>query len=178
MKKLLLIFGLCSPLFFAACGDSSTDGDEPKETPVVVEDDGKEGLKEYHLDTAGFDLSIWLPTLENTAPMINFDENLGVLKIELGTRFKMEIFEEEPDFELLKSDLETDFTFTNTILSEAPELITYEARAKDMDKRLHHFYGSKTINGVAYIVRDDPMTTFPKSSIDNMVKSFETLEGL
>lgn len=176
MKKLAYIacIALTLPAFITmqGCGEATdsngTDTTATTTTDVVP----LEGTVEFDMSDAGFAYKMMVPNEDQAkaTPEISYNEDAGYFAVVCGEHFSITITEDEPDFALLKEDLNTHLLYKTEFLKDEADLLIYESTLPDESNSYVHFYLVKELNGMKFVIEDEKMGDFTQGDIDKMVQ--------
>ena len=162
---------LCLAVLLAACGDGKADAVRQLEEMNATEAAGANTV-----DLARFDLPLVVELPQGATPATSgdaatWDENAGLVRVEVGDRFGLIITEGPGDILRLKAAQERDMLRKYTTIEEAPDLLSYRYQFPDEDLAFVHFYRIIAVGGRTFVVESEPQGRFSEADVAVMAKA-------
>lgn len=171
MKR--IVFVLSSLLLLAACGSPTPDpaSTEPDlgynpDTHVLLE------IKEKSFEMG---IPIPLDIAATHIPHARFNDGSGVMEVEAGPAFQIDITEEITELSALKADLRSDQLFTWKFSEESDDAFVAQAVLPTGESHYYHFFYITSIGERSYTMRSKEGSTFTLASIHTMRSAVEAL---
>lgn len=162
---LAIVCALSFAIFSTSCGNGEEN---------VVAEDTLPKLKGYvELDLAeyGYNLTVMVPDENTGVPEINATD-WGNVEIKVGKAFGIQVMEGPGDFELLKSDLNSDLVYKSEILKEEGDCVVYKRVIPDTEIEPEtNFFLVVEVDGLKYEIQNMKEDVYSEGAIDKMVQA-------
>lgn len=171
MKRIAFVFA--TTFLIASCGSPSEDSTNSTDAAAFQSD------THVLLDIAdtGFEMGLPVPKdiAVNHIPIARFNDASGVMEIEAGPAFQIDITEELTSLDALKNNLRSDQLFTWKFSEESDDGFVAQAVLPTGESYYYHFFYLKTIGEQSYLMRSREGSTFTLASVHTMRASAQAL---
>lgn len=125
-----------------------------------------------------FSLKVDKSTLKGVVPTCSMDPATGLLGIDAGENFQLDVEPDDDSLEFTRTVLSEDLLFNWTITEESPDGFVAQAHFPDGAAHYYHLFQVKSINGQRYFIRSRDGMNFTRKDVMEMKAAVEAISSI